>query len=79
VIVEQPDVDLAVEGGVVMQYGENKAWVPAASMPVDIAGVVAESNRPLRRSSCSSRRRRADAAAAPAGEMVTRGDDRRPR
>lgn len=43
VIVEQPDVDLAVEGGVVVSYAENKAWGREKSEPVDIAGLVAES------------------------------------
>lgn len=43
VTVAQPDVDLAVEGGVVMQYAENLAWSRQKSMPVDIAGLVAES------------------------------------
>jgi hypothetical protein len=43
VIVEQPDVDLAVEGGVVMKYAENLAWSRHGSLPVDISGLVAES------------------------------------
>lgn len=41
VIVEQPDVDLAVEGGVVTDFAENKAWSRTKSEPVDIAGLVA--------------------------------------
>lgn len=41
VIIEQPDVDLAVEGGVVTDYAENKAWSRTKSEPVDIAGLVA--------------------------------------
>lgn len=43
VIVDQPDVNLAVEGGVVTQYGENLAWSRSKSLPVDIAGLVAMS------------------------------------
>lgn len=43
VIIEQPDVDLAVEGGVVMKYAENLAWSRHQSLPVDISGLVAES------------------------------------
>lgn len=42
VVVEQPDVDLAIEGGVVMDYADNLAWSPRRSLPVDIAGVIAE-------------------------------------
>lgn len=41
VIVAQPDVDLAVEGGVVTRYAENLAWSRTRSEPVDIAGLVA--------------------------------------
>ncbi|MFK4760307.1 hypothetical protein ACI3KS_05165 [Microbacterium sp. ZW T5_45] len=41
IIVEQPDIDLAVEGGVVTDYAENKAWSRTKSEPVDIAGLVA--------------------------------------
>lgn len=44
VIVEQPQVDAGIAGGVTMKYGGNKAWDPWGSLPVDIAGVVAESN-----------------------------------
>lgn len=43
VIIEQPDVDLAVEGGVVTDYAENKAWSRTKSEPVDIAGLIAMS------------------------------------
>jgi len=43
ITVEQPDVDIAVEGGVVMKYAENLAWSRHASMPVDISGLIAES------------------------------------
>ncbi len=42
VIVEQPDVDVAVTGGVVMTYAENLAWSRQKSLPVDISGLVAE-------------------------------------
>jgi hypothetical protein len=41
IIVEQPDIDLAVEGGVVTDYAENKAWSRTKSEPVDIAGLIA--------------------------------------
>lgn len=44
VLVEQPDVDQGVEGGVVTKYAENLAWSRHGSMPVDVSGVVAETN-----------------------------------
>jgi hypothetical protein len=40
-IVEQPDVDRAIEGAVVRSYAENTGWSREKSMPVDIAGVCA--------------------------------------
>ena len=40
-VIEQPDIDLAVEGGVVTDYAENKAWSRTKSEPVDIAGLIA--------------------------------------
>lgn len=44
VIVAQPGVDLGIEGGVVQKYAENLAWSRGGSMPIDISGIVAESN-----------------------------------
>jgi hypothetical protein len=38
----QPDIDLAIQGGVVKRYAENLAWDRYGSQPVDIAGLVAE-------------------------------------
>lgn len=43
-MLEQPDVDIAVEGGVVRTYTENSMWSRQRSMPIDIAGLVAESS-----------------------------------
>ena len=43
VLVEQPDVDLAVEGAVTVKFGDNDAWARQKSWPIDIAGLVAES------------------------------------
>jgi hypothetical protein len=40
-LVDQPDVNIAVEGGVVKDYGENLAWSRSRSLPVDISGLVA--------------------------------------
>lgn len=42
VLTEQPDVDLAVEGGLAMKYAENSIWSREKSKPVDIAGLCAE-------------------------------------
>jgi hypothetical protein len=42
VLTEQPDVDLAIEGGLATKYAENRLWSREASKPVDIAGVCAE-------------------------------------
>jgi hypothetical protein len=44
VIVAQPDVDLGIEGGVTQKYAENLAWSRNGSMPIDVSGVVAETN-----------------------------------
>lgn len=44
VLIEQPDVDIAIQGGVVTAYAENLAWSRHKSMPVDISGVIAETN-----------------------------------
>lgn len=43
VLVDQPDIEHAVTSGVVTQYAENLAWSRHKSLPVDIAGLVAES------------------------------------
>lgn len=42
VLVEQPDVDRAVEGGVATPYADNMAWHRGKSKPLDIAGLIAE-------------------------------------
>lgn len=44
VIVEQPDVDIAVGGAVVTPYADNEAWSQQKSLPLDISGVIAETN-----------------------------------
>ena len=43
VLVEQPDITLAVEGGVTKEYAENDAWSRSKSLPVDISGLIAMS------------------------------------
>lgn len=43
VIVPQPDVDLGIEGGVAASYStDNVMWSRGKSLPVDISGVIAE-------------------------------------
>lgn len=42
VLIAQPDVDIAIEGGVATKYAENLLWSREQSRPVDIAGVCAE-------------------------------------
>lgn len=42
VLTAQPDVDLAVEGGLAIKYSENQTWSREKSKPVDIAGLCAE-------------------------------------
>ena len=42
VLTEQPDIDLAIEGGLATKYAENLIWNRERSRPVDIAGVCAE-------------------------------------
>ncbi|WP_174776324.1 MULTISPECIES: hypothetical protein [Cryobacterium] len=43
VVVNQPDIDMAVQHGVVVRYGDNKAWSRPKSLPVDISGLIAMS------------------------------------
>lgn len=42
VLTEQPDVDLAIEGGLATKYAENMLWSRERSKPVDVAGVCAQ-------------------------------------
>ena len=42
VVVAQPDIDLAVQGGVVVPYADNMAWSRPKSLPIDISGLIAE-------------------------------------
>lgn len=43
IVVEQPDVTTAVEGGTTHKYAANLAWDRHGSLPVDISGLIAES------------------------------------
>ena len=42
VLIAQPDVDRAIPGAVVRTYAENIGWSREKSMPMDIAGICAE-------------------------------------
>lgn len=42
VLTSQPDIDLAIESGLATKYAENRLWSLEASLPVDIAGVRAQ-------------------------------------
>ena len=42
VLTEQPDIDIAIEGGLATPYAENQLWSRGKSRPVDIAGLCAE-------------------------------------
>ena len=42
VLTEQPDIDLAIEGGLATKYAENLIWNRERSRPVDIAGICAQ-------------------------------------
>ena len=41
-LTEQPDVDIAIAGGLATKYAENLLWSREKSKPVDIGGVCAE-------------------------------------
>ena len=41
VTTQQPDVDIAIEGGIVARFAENVGWSREKSLPVDIAGLCA--------------------------------------
>ena len=42
ILTEQPDIDLAIEGGLATKYAENLIWNRERSRPVDIAGICAQ-------------------------------------
>ena len=74
VLVEQPDLDLAVEGGVVQKFGDNDAWARQKSLPVDIAGLVAESLALYGLEVLSPAAPRYIPPPPPKAELITRGD-----
>jgi hypothetical protein len=42
VLTAQPDIDMAIEGGIATKYAENRLWSRGASKPLDISGICAE-------------------------------------
>jgi hypothetical protein len=74
VAVEQPDIDLAVQGGVVVSYGDNMAWSRPKSLPIDIAGLIAESLALYGLEILTPPAVEPTPAPPPPAEMVTRDD-----
>lgn len=74
VLVAQPDVDLGIEGGVVQKYAENLAWSRQSSMPVDVSGVVAETNALYGLELLEPPPREPTPPPPPQAELVTRND-----
>lgn len=74
VIINQPDVDIAVEGGVVTNYAENMAWSRRGSLPVDISGLVSETNALYGLEVLEPAAQEPTPPPPPQAELVTRGD-----
>ncbi|WP_181028762.1 terminase [Rathayibacter sp. AY1A4] len=72
VVVEQPEIDIAVEGGVVTDYGENEAWSRRKSLPVDIAGLCAMTAALYALEALTPPAPKAIAPPPPKAELVTR-------
>ena len=73
-MVDQPDVDLAVEGGVVRTYTENSMWSRQKSMPIDIAGLVAETSALYGLEMLTPPARPTPAPPPPPAQLITRED-----
>ena len=74
VVITQPDIDLAVQGGVVVPYADNMAWSRPKSLPVDIAGLVAETIALYALQLLAPEPVKATPPPPPQAEMVTRYD-----
>ena len=74
VVITQPDIDLAVQGGVVVPYADNMAWSRPKSLPVDIAGLVAETIALYALEILVPEPVKATPPPPPQAEMVTRDD-----
>ncbi|UOQ58565.1 phage terminase family protein [Leucobacter allii] len=71
VLVAQPDVDLGIEGGVTRKYQDNKAWDRGKSLPVDIAGVIAETQAAYALTRLSAPKPTASPSPPPPAEVLT--------
>ena len=72
VVIDQPDVDIAIEGGVVSNYAENEAWSRSKSLPVDISGVVAMTEALYGLEKLAPPPKKPPAPPPPAARIVTR-------
>jgi hypothetical protein len=73
-IVEQPDIDTAIEGGVVTDYADNKAWSRRKSKPVDISGLIAMSEALYGLEVLSPPAPAEETPPPPAAQILTRDD-----
>ncbi|WP_174845419.1 terminase [Cryobacterium sp. Hh11] len=74
VVIAQPDIDLAVQGGVVVPYADNMAWSRPKSLPIDIAGLIAETIALYALELLKPEPVEATPPPPPQAEMVTRDD-----
>ncbi|WP_199184045.1 hypothetical protein [Cryobacterium sp. Y57] len=74
VVSAQPDIDLAVQGGVVVPYADNMAWSRPKSLPIDISGLIAETIALYALELLNPEPVEATPPPPPQAEMVTRDD-----
>ncbi|WP_199182504.1 hypothetical protein [Cryobacterium sp. Y11] len=74
VVSAQPDIDLAVQGGVVVPYADNMAWSRPKSLPIDISGLIAETIALYALELLKPEPVEATPPPPPQAEMVTRDD-----
>lgn len=74
VLVDQPDITLAVEGGVTKEYAENDAWSRSKSLPVDISGLIAMSEALYGLVNLEPPPKKEPTPASPQALVVTRDD-----
>lgn len=73
-VIAQPDIDLAVQGGVVVPYADNMAWSRPKSLPIDISGLIAETIALYALELLKPEPVEAAPPPPPQAEMVTRDD-----
>jgi hypothetical protein len=74
-LVDQKPVNLAIEGGVVMDYAQNKAWNRPKSLPIDISGLVAMSEALYALEHLQPPEDKEPAPPPPPARLITRDDD----